>query len=40
VRSALPFPPPSSANIGTVWDVHIDDLIPSRAYRRVHYSEA
>ncbi len=28
------------ANIGTVWDVHIDDLIPSRAYRRVHYGEA
>ena len=29
-----------AANIGTVWDVHIDDLIPSRAYRRVHYGEA
>jgi len=28
------------ANIGTLWDVHIDDLIPSRAYRRVHYGEA
>jgi hypothetical protein len=23
-----------------VWDVHIDDLIPSRTYRRVHYGEA
>ena len=21
----------------TLWDVHIDDLIPSRQYRRVHY---
>jgi thiamine pyrophosphate-dependent acetolactate synthase large subunit-like protein len=29
-----------AANIGTVWDVHIDDLIPSRTYRRVHYGEA
>ena len=28
------------ANIGSVWDVHIDDLIPSRTYRRVHYGEA
>jgi acetolactate synthase I/II/III large subunit len=28
------------ANIGTLLDVHIDDLIPSRAYRRVHYGEA
>jgi thiamine pyrophosphate-dependent acetolactate synthase large subunit-like protein len=24
----------------TLWDVHIDDLIPSRNYRRVHYGEA
>ena len=31
---------PQAANIGTVWDVHIDDLIPSRTYRRVHYGEA
>ncbi|MGH7111455.1 MAG: thiamine pyrophosphate-binding protein [Stellaceae bacterium] len=23
-----------------LWDVHIDDLIPSRNYRRVHYGEA
>ena len=23
-----------------LWDIHIDDLIPSRAYRRVHYGEA
>jgi acetolactate synthase I/II/III large subunit len=28
------------ANIGSLWDVHIDDMIPSRAYRRVHYGEA
>ncbi|HJT09006.1 MAG TPA: thiamine pyrophosphate-dependent enzyme, partial [Stellaceae bacterium] len=24
----------------TLWDVHIDDHIPSRQYRRVHYGEA
>ena len=24
----------------SLWDVHIDDLIPSRQYRRVHYGEA
>ena len=24
----------------TLWDVDIDDLIPSRQYRRVHYGEA
>lgn len=28
------------ANIGTLWDVHIDDRIVSRAYRRIHYGEA
>ncbi len=28
------------ANIGTLWDVHIDDLIPSRACRRVQNGEA
>ena len=28
------------ANISTLWDVHTDDKIPSRAYRRVHYGEA
>jgi hypothetical protein len=28
------------ANIGSVWDVRIDDLIPLRAYLRVHYGEA
>lgn len=28
------------ANTATLWDVHTDDLIPSRAYRRVHYGEA
>ena len=29
-----------AANIGSLWDIHTDDLIPSRAYRRVHYGEA
>ncbi|MGZ3340452.1 MAG: SRPBCC domain-containing protein [Reyranella sp.] len=29
-----------AANIGTVWDVRIDDLIPSRTYRRVHCGKA
>jgi acetolactate synthase I/II/III large subunit len=24
----------------SLWDVHVDDLIPSRNYRRVHYGEA
>ncbi|MGH7153719.1 MAG: thiamine pyrophosphate-dependent enzyme, partial [Acetobacteraceae bacterium] len=24
----------------SLWDVHLDDLIPSRNYRRVHYGEA
>ena len=28
------------SNVATVWDVMADDLIPSRAYRRVHYGEA
>jgi acetolactate synthase-1/2/3 large subunit len=28
------------ANIGTLWDVHIDDPIPSQLYRQVHYGEA
>ena len=28
------------ANIGTLWDVHIDDRIVSRAYRRIHDGEA
>jgi acetolactate synthase-1/2/3 large subunit len=28
------------ANISTLWDVHTDDKIPSRAYRRVHFGEA
>jgi thiamine pyrophosphate-dependent acetolactate synthase large subunit-like protein len=39
-RFAPLFKEHQGANIGTVWDVHIDDLIPSRAYRRVHYGEA
>jgi thiamine pyrophosphate-dependent acetolactate synthase large subunit-like protein len=29
-----------SANIAGLWDVHTDDMIPSRSYRRVHYGEA
>ena len=29
-----------SANIAGLWDIHTDDLIPSRSYRRVHYGEA
>ncbi len=28
------------ANTATVWDIHSDDLIPSRAYRRIHFGEA
>jgi acetolactate synthase-1/2/3 large subunit len=28
-----------SANTASLWDVHTDDLIPSRAYRRIHYGE-
>jgi acetolactate synthase I/II/III large subunit len=28
------------SNVATVWDVMADDLITSRAYRRVHYGEA
>ena len=28
------------SNTATVWDVHSDDLIPSRAYRRIHFGEA
>ncbi|MFM9941273.1 MAG: thiamine pyrophosphate-binding protein [Hyphomicrobiaceae bacterium] len=29
-----------SANIAGLWDIHTDDLIPSRAYRRIHFGEA
>ncbi|MEQ8397638.1 thiamine pyrophosphate-binding protein [Thalassobaculum sp.] len=29
-----------SANTAGLWDLQIDDLIPSRAYRRIHYGEA
>jgi acetolactate synthase-1/2/3 large subunit len=28
------------ANVASVWDVVVDDRIPSRAYRRIHYGEA
>jgi acetolactate synthase-1/2/3 large subunit len=24
----------------SLWDIHVDDLIPSRNFRRVHYGEA
>ena len=40
VTEAPLFAEHQGANIGTLWDIHIDDLIPSRAYRRVHYGEA
>jgi len=29
-----------AANTAGLWDLQIDDLIPSRAYRRIHYGEA
>lgn len=29
-----------SSNGAGLWDVHVDDRIPSRAYRRVHFGEA
>ncbi len=29
-----------AANSATLWDMHTDDLIPSRAYRRIHFGEA
>jgi len=29
-----------AANAAGLWDFQIDDLIPSRAYRRIHYGEA
>jgi acetolactate synthase I/II/III large subunit len=29
-----------AAVVASLWDVHVDDLIPSRNYRRVHYGEA
>ncbi|MGE5513324.1 MAG: thiamine pyrophosphate-binding protein [Bacteroidota bacterium] len=29
-----------AANTAGLWDIHTDDLIPSRAYRRIHYGEA
>ena len=30
----------AGANVASVWDVVVDDRIPSRAYRRIHYGEA
>ena len=29
-----------AGDTASLWDVHTDDLIPSRAYRRIHYGEA
>lgn len=29
-----------AANTATLWDVHVDDKVVSRSYRRVHYGEA
>jgi thiamine pyrophosphate-dependent acetolactate synthase large subunit-like protein len=29
-----------AANSASLWDMHTDDRIPSRSYRRVHYGEA
>ena len=29
----------SAANNAALWDIHTDDLIPSRSYRRVHFGE-
>ena len=29
-----------AANTAGLWDIHTDDLIPSRSYRRVHFGEA
>ena len=29
-----------AANGAGLWDIHTDDLIPSRSYRRVHFGEA
>jgi thiamine pyrophosphate-dependent acetolactate synthase large subunit-like protein len=37
---ALLFREHQAGTEATLWDVHIDDLIPSRNYRRVHYGEA
>jgi thiamine pyrophosphate-dependent acetolactate synthase large subunit-like protein len=28
------------SNTASLWDIHTDDLIPSRAYRRIHFGEA
>ena len=39
-RMAGLFAEHQSANNASLWDIHTDDLIPSRSYRRVHYGEA
>ena len=28
------------AKTAELWDIHIDDAIPSVAYRRIHYGES
>jgi thiamine pyrophosphate-dependent acetolactate synthase large subunit-like protein len=39
-RMAGLFQEHQGSNTATLWDVHSDDLIPSRAYRRIHFGEA
>lgn len=39
-RCAALFEEHQAANSAGLWDFQIDDLIPSRAYRRIHYGEA
>lgn len=39
-RMAGLFAEHQAANSAGLWDMHTDDLIPSRAYRRIHYGEA
>ncbi|MDP3136229.1 MAG: thiamine pyrophosphate-binding protein [Burkholderiaceae bacterium] len=29
----------AASPVATVWDLHVDDMIPSAAYRRVHYGQ-
>ena len=38
--ASRPVPRAPGGHGATLWDVHIDDLIVSRQYRRVHYGEA
>ena len=39
-RFGVLFAEHEKAGIAELWDVHIDDAIPSVAYRRIHYGEA